>query len=193
MHYILGLGNPEKKYNHTRHNVGRDMLLKIVGETSWKKDKHANALTQEGTVNGEGVMWLLPETFMNKSGDTARYISNKMVAKPDDFLVIYDDVDLPLGEIKISIGRGDGGHNGIKSIIDALKSKEFVRIRVGVARKSFLTGKVQRPAGAALADHVLSAFTSSEQKKVAEVAEMVSEVIKVIVDEGVEKAMNKFN
>ena len=193
MFYIFGLGNPDDGYTNTRHNVGRDMVRSLVESAAWKKDKHANALVVIDNMKGEDVMWLLPETFMNKSGDTVRYLLDKKASRLTNFVVVYDDVDLPLGEVKVSIGRGDGGHNGIKSIIAALKSKDFVRIRVGVARKSFWTGKARRPAGAALANHVLSVFSSSEQKKVAEVAGTIKNILEVIVSEGVDKAMNKFN
>lgn len=193
MFYILGLGNPESKYDHTRHNVGRDLVRMVAGDVSWELSKHAKALLARGELAGLGVEWLLPETYMNNSGDTARYVADKHGAAPGEFVVIYDDVDLPLGEIKVSVGRGDGGHNGIKSIIGALKSKDFVRIRVGVARKSFWTGKARRPVGAALPRHVLSRFSGSEQKKVAEMASVVEKALQTIVKDGTERAMNEFN
>lgn len=192
MFYILGLGNPEEKYDNTRHNVGRDFVRDLAG-VEFQKSKHANALYAWGTVAGEEVEWLLPETYMNKSGDTARYVAEKHGAKPADFIVLYDDVDLAIGEMKVSVGRGDGGHNGIKSLIQALKSKDFVRIRIGVAPKSFWTGKARRPEAAALSRHVLGKFTSGEQKKLAVVRDEVEKALEMIVGEGTQKAMNRFN
>lgn len=193
MFYILGLGNPESKYDGTRHNVGRDFVRVLAGESGWDTSKHANAQYVWGTVAETDVEWLLPETYMNKSGDTARYVAEKHGATPQQFVVLYDDVDLAIGELKVSVGKGDGGHNGIKSIIGALKSKDFVRIRVGVAPKSFWTGKARRPEAAALSRHVLGKFSSGEQKKLADVRDKVEQVLETVVKDGVEIAMNQFN
>lgn len=194
MFYIVGLGNPGEKYENTRHNVGRIVVRAMAGEVSWEKSKHANALYAWGEIAGTEVGWILPETFMNKSGDTIRYVVKKHEANPGQIIVIYDDVDLALGEIKLSKGRGDGGHNGIKSIIGALGTKEFMRVRVGIAPKSFWTGKVRRPAGGApMTRHVLGRFSRGEEKVLAEVNETVAGAIKSILTDGIEKAMNHYN
>ena len=193
MYYILGLGNPGKQYDGTRHNVGRDLVSAVAGEVSWQKSKHANAHYAHGLVASTEVKWLLPDTFMNKSGDTARYVQQKHGATPEQFIVVYDDVDLAIGEFKVSTGRGDGGHNGIKSLIGALKSKDFIRIRVGVARTSFWTGKARRPEGAALPRHVLGPFSSSERKKLTTMQDSISQALTVIVRDGVQAAMNQYN
>lgn len=196
MFYILGLGNPGAQYEKTRHNVGRNVLLRLQTESGfadWQKSKHANALYSRGELNSQPVELLLPETFMNKSGDTVRYVIQKHNATPEEFIVIYDDVDLPLGEFKISSGRGDGGHNGIKSIIQALKSKDFIRIRIGVARKSFWTGKTIRPGGVALNKHVLGKFTSGEEKRLTALYTEMLPALELLINEGVEKAMNTYN
>ena len=192
MFYILGLGNPEEKYDGTRHNVGRDMVRQLAGG-EWEKSKPANALYQRESVAGTNVEWVLPETYMNKSGDTVRYIATKHAACPEDFIVIYDDVDLAFGEVKVSFARGSGGHNGLKSIEQALKSKDYIRIRIGISPKSFWTGKVKRPSGAAMGKYVLARFSSSEKKQLPELAATVREILAVIAQSGVEKAMNQFN
>ncbi|MCA9363913.1 aminoacyl-tRNA hydrolase, partial [Candidatus Kaiserbacteria bacterium] len=169
MWYVIGLGNPGDKYAGTRHNIGRDTLLVLRDEGSfgaWEFHKYAMAQSAKGELGGETVELVLPETFMNKSGDTVRYLVEKEGARAGQCVVVYDDVDLPFGEVKVSVGRGAGGHNGVQSIIDALGSREFVRVRIGIAGKSFWTGKVRRPkAGAPLTRHVLGMFSSSEREK----------------------------
>ncbi len=197
MFYIVGLGNPGEKYMLTRHNVGRAYLEQFALEadfSSWTKSKHANALYTRGMIAAEAVELLLPETFMNKSGDTVAFVAQKHDAKPEDFIVLQDDVDLAIGEIKISKGRGHGGNNGIKSIIQRLDSKEFVRVRIGIAPKSFWTGKVRRPkSGAELERFVLQRFTRREQTELEAVYKNVTAAIESLVTDGPEKAMNQFN
>lgn len=193
MYYIVGLGNPGDKYKQTRHNVGRMSLEWLVSQGDWEKSKHANALYSRGELSGEAIEFLLPETFMNKSGDTVRYVVTKHNATPEQFIAVHDDIDLPFGEIKVSVGKGAGGNNGVDSIIEALKSKDFVRVRIGIAPTSFWTGKVKRPAGHQLSSFVLKPFTSGELKKLEDVYPQVKEVLTCIVTEGVTKAMNRFN
>lgn len=192
MHYIVGLGNPGEQYTHTRHNIGREVLLFMQQKKQlpdWQKSKAARALY----THTEAAELLLPDTFMNQSGETLRYVCDKQAAQINEFVVVHDDVDLPFGEMKIAVGRGDGGHNGLRSIISSLKSKDFIRVRLGVSPKSFWTGKVRRPAGDALATFVLGRFSMSEKKQLPEVFEKVTEAIEMITDKGVEAAMNKFN
>lgn len=192
MYCILGLGNPEDKYVNTRHNIGRDFLYDFH-KGDWQLDKQAQALRAKSTLGGVPVEWLLPETFMNKSGDTVWFLNQKLQVSPAEIIVVYDDIDLPLGELKVSVGRGDGGHNGIKSIIKALGSKDFIRLRVGIAPRSFWTGKTVRPTGQKMSRHVLSKFTKGERNQLATVAEKLNQALSLIVTEGVEKAMNKVN
>lgn len=196
MFYIVGLGNPGKKYAGTRHNVGRDVLFHMqdAGQfNDWNKSKHANAQYSRGVVGDCPVELLIPETFMNKSGDTARYVVQKHDATPGEFIVVYDDVDVPIGEFKISVGRGAGGHNGIASMIAGVGSKDFVRIRVGVSGKSFWTGATKRPAAGRMSSYVLGKFNRRESAALeATVPEIVS-AIETVVADGVAKAMNRFN
>lgn len=196
MIYIIGLGNPGEKYASTRHNVGRLVLEWIAereGYGAWGSDKHANARTVRGSVAGNPVEFFEPETYMNKSGDTVKYLKDKHGATPGDVVVVYDDVELPLGELKISVGKGAGGHNGITSIINALGSKDFVRIRVGISPKSFWTGKTKRPTGDRMSKYVLGRFSNGELEKVSEVSERAYGALQLILTDGTTAAMNKYN
>lgn len=194
MNYIVALGNPGPEYESTRHNVGFRALDYIISNFNLppptKSAQYAGRVS-EGEILGESVLLLYPETFMNHAGSAVK----KMVPKAEisRLIVIYDDVALPLGEVKISFGRGDGGHNGIKSIISALGSKEFVRIRIGVAPTSFWTGKIKPLAGSDLSRFVLGKFTSREQAKLTEVFATVRAAVGVIVQDGYVQAMNVYN
>ncbi len=132
-----------------------------------------------------------PDTFMNNSGSSVKKYINQNNLK--QLIVVYDDVDLPLGEIKVSVGRGDGGHNGIKSIIGSVGSKDFVRIRVGISPKSFWTGKLKRPKGDRLSIHVLGKFKSGDQADLAEALKTAQSAVEMVMKDGVMEAMNQFN
>lgn len=194
MHYIVGLGNPGEQYERTRHNVGwlvLDVWRNAVGlPTLHQSSKYAGRVS-EGVVAGREVVVLYPDTFMNQSGSAvAKLVPNAEVSQ---LVVVYDDVDLPLGEIKVSKGRGDGGHNGVKSIIAKLGTKDFVRVRVGICPRSFWTKEPKRPKGAKLPKYVLGKFTNRELKEVEQVTAKVGEVIETIVTDGVERAMERCN
>ena len=195
MYYILGLGNPGEKYNDTRHNVGRSLVetLQEQGDFSdWVNDNAAAALKADGSLANQPAGLLLPETFMNRSGDTAAYLVNKQGAKLSELIVVHDDIDLPLGEVKISVGKGAGGNNGVASIIAAV-GKDFVRVRVGIARQSFWTKKTVRPTGPALNRYVLGRFTRGESNKLEKIGNEVQRALALIVEKGAASAMNKFN
>lgn len=193
MFYIIGLGNPGEKYQRTRHNVGRMVLQDMVGE-NWSKSKHAKAFYCQRAISDINVEYVIPETFMNRSGETVDYLTKKHNAKSEEIIIVHDDVDLPFGEVKVAKSRGAGGNNGVKSIIDRLGTKDFVRIRIGIAPKSFWTGKVRRPAGGGpLEKFVLKPFSTSESKQLPEVFKKVQEAIELIVLQGVEITMNKIN
>jgi PTH1 family peptidyl-tRNA hydrolase len=196
MFYIVGLGNPGEKYTDTRHNVGQAYLeqFNTLGSLAWNKSKPASAQYAKATIAGQPVEFVLPETFMNKSGDTLAYYVQKHGAKPEECIVLHDDVDLAIGEIKISKGRGDGGNNGIKSIIARLDSKEFVRVRIGIAPRHWWTGEVKRPkAGVELERFVLQSFNRKERAQLEVVYKTIDAAIEVLVTDGPEKAMNQFN
>ena len=168
--------------------------MQSEGFSDWTKSKHANALYTYGMFGNKDVEFILPETFMNKSGETIRYVVNKHGAKAEEFIVIHDDIDLPFGEIKIGKDRGAGGNNGIKSIIKALGTKDFTRVRVGIAPKSFLTGKMKRPKGGGpLEKFVLKPFAKREEKELGDLITLVTAALKTILEEGVEAAMNQYH
>lgn len=194
MYYIVGLGNPGEQYIKTRHNVGWHVLSYVLEKNNFPdmvpSSKYVGSIS-EGMLGGKEVTVLFPSTFMNKSGSAVK----KLVTAKESIqkcIVVYDDVDLPLGDIKISVGRGSGGHNGVQSIIDALGTKEFVRIRIGIASKGFF-GQVKRPKGPALSTHVLGEFKKKEEKILEEVSQKVNTALSLIVSQGVEKAMTECN
>ena len=132
---IIGLGNPGRKYVNTRHNIGQDIVIEYAkknGFSYWYTPSHGEYMESHGDVDGKEITLVVPLTFMNLSGRAvAHFIKSKKDMK--DLVVIHDDLDLPIGQIKESINRGDGGHNGVKNIIKVLGSKDFKRIRVGIS------------------------------------------------------------
>ena len=173
MYIIVGLGNPGEKYARTRHNSGR-----MVVEYLERKEL-------------SGVKFLHLDTFMNKSGPAvAKAMVGKGVKK---LIVIYDDLDLGLGTMKISYNRSSGGHRGLESIIRALKTEEFIRIRIGISPTT-PSGKLKKPKGEKdVEKHILGEFKKSEIEILKKVFKKVSEAVETIVEEGREIAMNRFN
>ncbi len=194
MQYIIALGNPGSEYETTRHNVGwlvTDIFIRESNMPSLVSSSKYAGRVSEGIVGGCQVTVLYPETFMNKSGSAAvKLVPKNEAAK---MIVVYDDVDLALGEVRVSFGRGDGGHNGIKSLVDSLGTKDYIRVRVGISPVSLFTGKTKRPVGDKLQRYVMGHFTKRELVKVEEVGKRVSEVLMVIVKDGYVTAMNRFN
>ncbi|MSR73309.1 aminoacyl-tRNA hydrolase [Candidatus Parcubacteria bacterium] len=204
MYIVVGLGNPGEEYKETRHNTGR-IILESVAKTfdfpQWEADKKTRALISDGKIGKEKVRFILPETFMNKSGQSvAPLVTNPK--KAEQLVVVYDDLDLPVGRFKISFNRSSGGHKGIESIIRAVKTEAFVRIRVGISPKT-PTGKIKKPSGDAIVgDFILGKFKDAEMAEIKKVAKRVGEVIAMIVSLGAsakgtriarEKAMGEFN
>lgn len=195
MYYFVALGNPGTKYQMTRHNVGFLALQffaeKINLPKTTKSAKYLGEVTS-GIVQNVDVSVLYPDTFMNHSGSAVKKLVPS--AEIDSLVVVYDDVALPLGEIRVSFGRGHGGHNGIRSIIDSMKTKDFIRVRIGVAQTGFWTGKLKIKTGDALAKFVLSDFNKGEQEKLdKEIFPRVNEILLSILKDGCDKTMNKFN
>jgi len=189
MYTILGLGNPGDEYANTRHNAGRVVLEEVMKSWGWGKMFHSSELggeMSEGAISGASARVLFPDTYMNHSGRVAKKVGK------DGLIVVYDEVDLPFGEFKLSFGRGAGGHNGLKSVIDELGTPEFLRIRIGIAPKNWL-GRIIRPRGDKLADYVLGELTRRERSKLEEVSKEVAKALESLVKEGKEKAMTKYN
>lgn len=192
---IVGLGNPGDEYTNTRHNTGRlalEALAKKLGLGAWKEDKKANALTNGAKIGKNIAVFALPNTFMNKSGlAVARYV--KSIKAAEKLVVVYDDLDLPIGSIKLSFDRGSGGHKGIESIIKSVKTRKFVRIRIGVSRAT-PKGVVKKVAGDdEVIDFILGKFKPAELDVLKKVFKRVGEAVECVVAEGRERAMNQFN
>lgn len=198
MYYIVGLGNPGDEYAYTRHNVGwlaLDAFIKNVQLPEAVSVRHASGRISEGVVSGVPVITLYPDTFMNHSGTAVRKLVDKGAAS--SLIVLYDDVDVPLGDIKVSFGRGSGGHNGVESIIKSLDTKDFIRVRIGVAKMGFWPwekGQVKRPQGGeALLRHVLGKFSRRENDALAQGLERTTAALRLILTDGYAKAMNQYN
>lgn len=186
MYIIVGLGNPGTQYAHTRHNVGFDTIdmLAEANKISMLEAKH-KALIGKGFIGGEKVILAKPVTFMNLSGESVRQLVNYYkVDEKDSLIVIYDDISLEPGQIRIRKKGSAGGHNGIKNIIAQLGHDEFMRIKVGVGAK---------PKGYDLADYVLGHFSKEEASVMEDSFEKAAEAAVVMMLEGVDAAMNKFN
>jgi PTH1 family peptidyl-tRNA hydrolase len=193
MYTVAGLGNPGEKYERTRHNAGRIAVAAWVTSRggSFVASKKYHALINEGSCGKEEVLALLPETYMNESGGSVKKVVTSKAAI-ERLIVVYDEIDLPLGTIRVAFDRGSGGHNGVRSIESALKSKRFTRIRVGVSPKGKEGAK--KPRGeAAVLKLVMGEFTKAEAKTLEDAIARAGEAIECIITEGVAVAMNKFN
>jgi peptidyl-tRNA hydrolase, PTH1 family len=194
-HVIVGLGNPTEEYDKTRHNAGRmcvERLHEVSDAPEWRVEKKPPMHWVKTTLNGKKTTLVLPDTFMNSSGRAvAHFVKDKKGA--GNTVVIYDDLDLPLGSMKISHGRSSGGHNGVESVIKALKTKDFVRIRIGVSPKT-TKGTAKKPTGEErVLKFLLGKFTPPELLVLKKVCMQAHEALEVIVTEGYQAAMTKFN
>lgn len=187
---IVGLGNPDNEYDGTRHNTGRMILHAIAKKEKleWREDKKANALvTKWGTAT-----LLMPDTYMNKSGSAVvKYV--KSIKAAEGLIVVYDDIDLPLGRIKISFDRSSGGHNGLKSIDASLKTRAYYRVRVGIAA-STASGKTKKPKGEdEVIAYLMKTFKPSEQEEFKKITKRAIQALETILTGGPAAAMNEFN
>ncbi len=215
MYIIVGLGNPGEEYEMTHHNTGRmivENLAKNQEFPEWAEDKKLNAFRAEGKIGGQSggkAILLLPNTFMNNSGDcVAKIISSK--AKAKNLIVVHDDLDLPLGKFKISFGRGSAGHRGVESIIKKIKTNEFIRIRVGICPKKPARNASRPPAamqqlragseaggkpGSAkeIIKLLMAKFFPEELPVFKKTAKKIISAIEMICGEGLEKSMSSYN
>lgn len=186
MFVIVGLGNPGKKYENTRHNAGFLAIDAIADKygISISEKKH-KALCGSGVIEGNKVLLVKPQTFMNVSGESVRSVMDFYKIDPEeDMLVIYDDISLAPGNIRIRKKGSAGGHNGIKSIIAHAGTQNFMRIKVGVGEK---------PSGWDLADYVLGHFSEEDNMKLKEIMPDVMQAATLMIQGDVDKAMNDFN
>ena len=184
---IVGLGNPEAKYDKTRHNIGFaavDQLAKIW-QMPLKENKRFQGFFAEGVASGgHKVRLLKPLTYMNRSGQSVRAVTDWYKVSPQSVLVIYDDMDLPVGRLRMRLSGSAGGHNGMKSIIAHLGSKDFPRLRIGIGKSD---GKKET------IGHVLGKFSPDESKTIEEILYVSVKAIELSLKEGVEKSMSRYN
>lgn len=187
MKIIVGLGNPGPKYENTRHNLGFLALDEFVRKcrlTTGQLEKRADAWTTTASVRGRRVLLAKPTTYMNRSGVSVKGLLKLHRLGPPDLIVVHDDLDLPLGTLKIKKDGGDGGHNGIASVMEELGTGGFTRLRLGIGRP---------PERMDPAEYVLMPFLAEELETAARTLETAAEALLVMVREGVERAMNTFN
>lgn len=197
-YFFVGLGNPGEEYEKSRHSFGRLVLLTLVQKPpegldikDWQLDKKIKAQISSGTFNKNKFRLLLPENMMNNSGNCLKsLIKNKKEA--NNVVVIHDDVDLPLGTLKLSFNRGTGGHRGVESIAKALKTNEFIRLRLGIAPTTS-TGKLKKPTSDKIVDFVIGDFKLTEELELKKVIKVAQKVIVSLIESGLAKTMNTFN
>lgn len=185
MYLIAGLGNPTKEYDRTRHNVGFSVLDVLADKygIDVSERKH-RAYCGKGVIEGQKVLLVKPQTFMNLSGESLRSAVDYYKIAPEDIIVIYDDISLEPGQLRIRLKGSAGGHNGIKNIIAQLGTQEFPRIKVGVGAK---------PPRMDLADYVLSRFSKGEQELMDEAFREAADAAVMMMTDGAERAMNHYN
>ena len=186
MFLIIGLGNPTKEYEGTRHNVGFEVIDRLADKYNIAVgDKKNRALVGKGMIDGNKVLLVKPQTYMNLSGESVRGLVDYFkVDETSEVLIIYDDISLDVGQLRIRKKGSAGGHNGIKSIISHLRTQEFLRLKVGVGEK---------PKGYDLADYVLGRFTEVERVTIEEGYQRAMNAIEEIVKENIDVAMNNYN
>ena len=177
---VLGLGNPGRLYQKTRHNVGFMVVSRLARRMGLKFDKK---FCSSRVAEGEGIVIAKPYTYVNLSGKAAKALLQRFSLAPQDMLVICDDVALPLGRIRIRRKGSDGGHNGLRSIIKELGTEEFPRLRVGIGREGIKD----------LVEYVLGEFEREEMEILEKVLEVAVDAVECILKEGIEEAMNKYN
>ena len=185
MKVIVGLGNPGRRYRDTRHNVGFVTIDEVARRRACEFETFSStSMVAKLSIEGERVLFVKPLTFMNLSGQSVGEVIRYYRVAPSNLLVVTDDVNLPLGRVRVRERGGSGGHNGLLSIIESLGTEEFPRLRIGVSR-----GAEDRD----LADYVLARFESDEQVAVKSTVDRAADAVEMFVFEGIEQAMNEFN
>ena len=179
------MGNPGSQYAETRHNVGFWCVDRIASEHSIALSRrHRSSITGEGEVEGHRVVLAKPRGFVNRSGTAIEYLLARYSVSPQALLVVYDDMELPPVRIRLRPEGGAGGHNGIRSVIEATGTQEFPRLRVGIGRP---------PAGSGAIEYVLDSMSAEERKTADEVVARVSQAVATVLTDGITVAMNRFN
>ncbi len=181
---IVGLGNPGPRYRGTRHNLGRAVVERLAAELGVRLSDDGWARAGRARL-GQATAWLaVPETYMNESGVAVRDLLRRRRRSPADLVVVYDDLDLPLGTLRLRPGNGAGGHNGIRSIIDHLGTGAFPRVRIGIGRP---------PRGVDPAEYVLARFAPEERAAAEDAVAHAAAAVIAVARDGLETAMNRFN
>ena len=182
---VIGLGNPGGEYASTRHNVGWRALAELERRGRFGKERREGpARVREGSLDGQDVVLARPTTYMNLSGRAGRHLTTRFGIEPADAIVIHDDLDLPLGRLRLRRGGSAGGQRGVKHLIDSWQTQDFVRVRIGIGRP---------PPGVDPIDYVLEPFDSEERERVPAITARAADAVVTIVREGIEPAMNLFN
>jgi len=190
MKLIVGLGNPGNQYAHNRHNIGFMCAASFAKKRGWGFEKKEGlARTAHGRLDGEEITLARPQTFMNASGEAVKKLVIKYRVAPEDLIVVYDELDLQLGNIRIRLGGGSAGHNGIESIINRIGTPGFVRLRIGVGRPHDTSFEGQRQ----VVNHVLGDFEGEETSIIKKVIDEADNALVTLVRDGIERAMNQFN
>jgi len=201
---VVGLGNPGDEYVETRHNMGRmvlDAFVKKNDFSDWEIDKKLKSIISEGKLGKNKALLLKPETFMNKSGEAlleqiktkklkieSKKVNGEKIKAMDNLVVIHDDLDLPLGKIKISFNKSSGGHRGVESIIKAVKTEGFIRLRLGISGET-ASGKIKKPQGEEkVIDAILGEFKKTESDDLKKVIKKSVIALEMIIADGWEKA-----
>jgi len=185
LNLIVGLGNPGDKYVGTRHNIGFVVVRKLAESCGIQlKKKGHQGIYGVGRVAGQEATLLLPQTFMNLSGASVGSVYKSLKLSPEQLIVVHDDIDQPFGSLKIRVGGGHGGHNGIRHICQVLGLADFVRIKVGVGRPH---------PGGDVAQYVLGGFAAAEQKVLDSIVDDSARAVETVVERGPLLAMNEFN
>jgi PTH1 family peptidyl-tRNA hydrolase len=183
--YIVGLGNPGLEYKTTKHNIGFAVLQDLAKERKVKiKEKRYSAFIGRGKISGVDVALVLPQTYMNRSGDTVGDLVREEMGPADDLIIICDDINMKLGRIRMKKRGSAGGHKGLESIISVLGRDDFARLRVGIAT-DIHKGDITR--------YVLTPFKRNQRKNVSHVLSLTQEALECWITKGMEVAMNKFN
>lgn len=184
MFMIVGLGNPGTKYAATRHNIGFDMITYLCDKYDIRlKNKEGFALTGKGNIEGQTVLLVQPQTYMNESGKSVRALKDYYKIEDDSIIIICDDINLDVGTIRVRAKGSAGGHNGLKSIISHIGTDTFARLRIGVGDRD----------GGDLVHHVLGRFSKEDDAKFRDIFALCDKAVTAFVTDGVDKAMNQVN
>lgn len=181
---VVGLGNPGRRYKGTRHNVGREVIHVLAERFKIRFADDGWAKVGRGRIEGTTLLLAVPETYMNVSGQAVKDLLHRRRRHPEDLLIVHDEMDLSLGQLRLRPGNGPGGHNGVRSIIEEIGTGMFPRLRIGIGRP---------PAGVDPVEFVLDRFMGDERPRMDEAVARAADAVRVVAAEGLPAAMNRYN